>query len=554
MTATETHEDVAEEVLEAADPSGDELFQLLASNDHKAVGRRWIALSLLFAVDLAVFSVLTNFERVSLADFDLFGSAVMYQQAWTLVRTSGVFLVALPLLIGIATFIVPLQVGSPSIAFPRLAAAAFWAWLVAAGAHIASFIGDGGLGPAVGTRSESTQLTITSLGAMAVAIVAASVCILTTIIALRPAGMTLLRVPVFTWSMLVACSVWLFSLPVLVANLIYAWTDLQGRDPIFFGDPDRLWGDVEWAFQQPQIYSLAIPVLGIAAEITPVAAKVRQANRNMILVLIALLGALSFGAWAQSSFSRGADPAFVQGDFIYEELLFILFGLAALIPVLGLLGGVADTVRRGTLPKMGAAITGAVVGLLLLLAAVVVGAIRVLPFTHTLFEENDDGVHEMLSSAGAQYALMIAAVAAASIAALVWWAPKILGGYAAEGPAALAILAVFGGGLALGIGDFASSFIGQRDLSISADVEDGVEALNWLGLAGAALLVVGALAVVGALLPAVRSRETLPDDPWDGHTLEWAAPSPPPTGNFVEPLPPIRSEAPLLDEFEEVES
>ena len=195
----------------------------------------------------------------------------------------------MPLMIGIATTVVPLQVGSPSIAFPRLASAAFWGWFFAGITHIVSFAADGGFGPALNTTTEATLLTLTSLGGMVIALLAASVCIATTILALRPTGMSLTRVPMFSWSMLVAASVWLVSLPVLLANLVLAWVDLQGREPIAFGNADRIWSDLEWVFQQPQIYSFAIPVLGILAEITPVAAKVRQANREVLMALIGVL-------------------------------------------------------------------------------------------------------------------------------------------------------------------------------------------------------------------------------------------------------------------------
>lgn len=553
MTATERQTETLPDVAPDLGVGGDGLYQLVASNDHKAIGRLWIGMGLLFLTGFTILAMLVGFERSSLDGFDLFNDAAGYQQAWTLVRTGGVFLVVLPLLIGIATVIVPLQIGSPAIAFPRLAAASFWGWLVGAGLHIASFIADGGFGPTEGTRKESTLLTITSLGLMIAAILAALICIVTTVIALRPAGMSLLRVPAYSWSMLVAGSVWLLSLPVLVANLIFAYADLQGRDPIFFGDPGRIWGDVEWAFQQPQIYSLAIPVLGIASEIVPVAAKVRQANRSIALVLIGLFGALSFGAWAQYPFSRGAHPLFQEGKFIYEETLYVLFGIAILLPILGVLGGIADTARRGGgMPEWSAALLGTISAMLLLVAAAFVGGVRVLPFTHTLFEENSDGLNEMLASAGAVYILVLASAIAASIAALVWWSPKLFGGYAAQGAAIIGIMAILTGGFAVGIADFVTSFIGQRDLSISGEVEDGVEALNVLAMAGMGMLLLGAAAAIGSVVKAARSDETMPDDPYDGHTLEWATPSPPPPGNFVEPIGPIRSAEPLLDEFEEV--
>ena len=281
----------------------------LAMNDHKSVGRMWIVASLIFLALISVLGILTNLERLSLGGAEIFGTNATYFQGWVLYRTGAIFLVALPLFIGIATSIVPLQVGSPSIAFPRLAAASFWAWLVGAIVHIISIFGaDGGLGPANATLTEGTLMTITSLGFIIVALLGASLCIAVTVVALRPAGMNLQRVPAFSWSMLVATSVWMLSLPVLIANLIFAYVDLQGREPIAFGNRDELWTNLEWAWAQPQIYAYAIPVLGVVAEVVPTLAGQRQPGRDVVLSFIGLFGLRRMGTECTFGRSRSRLP------------------------------------------------------------------------------------------------------------------------------------------------------------------------------------------------------------------------------------------------------
>ena len=178
MTATETPAEAHEEVDEhhAADPvpsSGDGLYRLIASNDHKDVGRMWIAMSLIFFVALGGLGVLNEFERLD-TDPQIWGSVSRAFQGWVLFRTGAIFMVVIPIFIGIATVVTPLQVGSASIAFPRLAAASFWAWLFAAIVHIISFVADGGLGPAQTTSVQSTALTMTSLSFMIIALLGAS--------------------------------------------------------------------------------------------------------------------------------------------------------------------------------------------------------------------------------------------------------------------------------------------------------------------------------------------------------------------------------------------
>lgn len=555
MTATKTQEEINDDSEMAVSATAD-LVVASAMNDHKNVGRMWIGASLLFLALVSILGIVTNLERLSLGSADIFGSNASYFQGWVLYRTSAIFLVALPLFIGIATAIVPLQVGSPSIAFPRLAAASFWTWIVGSIIHIISFFGaDGGLGPANGTRAEGTLLTMVSLGFIVIAILAASVCIATTIIALRPVGMGLQRVPVFSWSMLVATSVWLLSLPVLIANLIFAYADLQGREPIAFGNRDLLWGNLEWAWSQPQIYAYAIPVLGVVSEVIPTLSKQRQVNRDVILGLIGLFGLLSFGAWAQSALSRGADPAFQnpsipegeQGNFIYEEFLFIAFALIIALPLLGILGGVADTIRRGKFPKPTAALMGAAMGVMLLMLAVVAGEVRAIPFFDALHDN-----HVLLSSATAQLTLVFGAVIASGIGAVAYWAPKLFGGYTADSIGGLAAALILGGAGLAGVADISSAFAGQPDVSIEALNSGAIDTANVLAFVGVIGLAGGALAFIASVLPALRNSELLPDDPWDGHTLEWATPSPPPVGNFVEPVGRIHSPEPLLDEFEEV--
>lgn len=554
MTATDTQEEVHGE-MDTPTEAVPDAAAALALNDHKSVGKMWIGASLLFLVLISILGIVTNLERLSLGSAEIFGTNATYFQGWVLYRTGAIFLVALPLFIGIATAIVPLQVGSPSIAFPRLAAASFWAWLVGAIVHIISVFGaDGGLGPANATRTEGTLMTLTSLGFIIIALLAASMCIATTIIALRPAGMNLQRIPVFSWSMLVATSVWMLSLPILIANLIFAYTDLQGREPIAFGNRDALWTNLEWAWAQPQIYAYAIPVLGVVAEVIPTLAKQSQVGRDAVLTLIGLFGLLSFGAWAQSALSVGADPVFqnpdlpesAQGRFIYEEALFVLFALAIAIPLLAILGGMADMLRRGKFPKPSAAMGGAMMGATILLLAVIAGEVRAFPFFWEALHDD----HVLLSSATAQVTLVFGAVIASAIGALGYWSPKIFGGFTADQIGILGATALFAGAGLAGLADMVSALAGQPDISLEAVNNGTIETMNVLALVGVAIMAAGAVATIGLILPAIGSSELLPDDPWDGQTLEWATPSPPPVGNFIEPIPKIRSAEPLLDELE----
>ena len=217
------------------------------------------------------------------------------------------------------------------------------------------------------------------------------------------------------------------------------------------------------------------------------------------------------------------------------------------MPVFLAIGGVFDTIRRGSAPKPDGAVLGAVSGALLLLGAVIVGEVRVIPFWDAL-HIND----EFLSSITAQVGLVVAASLASALGALVYWAPKLFGGYAGNAPAMGGALALLGGGTLLGLTNLIAAFDGLRDVAIENTTGTLANTMTFLAIIGSILLVLGAISMLGTVVPALTSDELLPDDPWDGHTLEWSAPSPPPLGNFIEPIGPIRSAEPLLDEFEEV--
>lgn len=511
---------------------------------------------MLFFLAISALGVVNELERLSV-DPDIFGSVSRAFQAWTLFRTAAIFMVVIPMFIGLGTVLTPLQVGSASIAFPRLAAASFWAWLFASVIHVVSFLADGGLGPAQTTSVQSTLLTMSSLGFMIVALLGASICIATTVVALRPTGMLLMEVPAFSWSMLVATSIWLISLPVIISSLILGYVDLQGQPFLDLGNPELLWSRVEWAWSQPQVFAYAIPVLGILADIIPVQTKTRQAGRPVLMGMIGAFGVLSFGAWAQSAWSKGADELFVDGNLIYEEFLYLAFGLVIFLPAFGAFSGAMDQIRRGKVPKPGGALMGAVSGALTLLGAVVVGEVRVLANLFDLAGINigfnalvSDGV--LVSSSTGILIMVIGASMASAAGALVFWAPKIFGGYAGEGLGVGAAMALMMGAVIAGVGNLISGIEGQPDDIRLVTNADGLIATgNLLSLVGLAMIASGALIIIGMIIPAMASKEIIPDDPWEGHTLEWAAPSPPPSGNFVEPVGVVRSPEPLLDELEE---
>lgn len=500
---------------------------VLATGDHKVIGRLYIASSLIFAALMLGLGLVFGIERLSLDTLDVFGEGNVLAY-WTLGRLGPVLLVALPLLIGVATAVVPLQVGSPSIAFPRAAAAAYWGW--AAGAILFVFATLVGGGPG-GSSDIGVRLHISALALVLVAILLASITLATTVLTYRHAGMSTDRVPMFSLSMLVASIVWLLTLPVALAQLGLAYIDIRHGDASLIGAEGGLFDLVNWLLQNPQVYVIAIPVLGFAADVIPTAAKRRVEPRNAAAGAISIFGVLSIGAFLADS--SGGDRA---------AWIVVAMGVAAVLPVLAILGLAADTIRRGQLAVNGAVLY-ALAALLVLTLTVLAGAATAIPALELQGTVADLGVAH-----GAVIAALIT-----GLGGIHWWATKIGRQPAAESLGRIAPLALFIGGIALIAAELISGFAGSDSgTELSPSWAGGVQGLNVLIVIGFVLALVGVLVGALSFRPLVsRPDGEIPADPWEGQSLEWLAPSPPPLHNFDEDLPEMTSAEPLTDLREE---
>lgn len=564
MTLTDSspaHADLTDNGAASAEPAGG-YAAALASTDHKNTGRLFVAFGALGALFGVVLAVLVAIENADISAVDLFsfgGESQTFFQAWSLAQISLVFFGLLPMVLGLAIFVVPLQVGASSLTFPRAAAAAFWTWLVGAGMHIASVAIDGGLGDPTstanairGTERDATELALLSFGVVIIALLLALTCVMATIITQRPVGMSLFEVPLFSWSMLVAGGIWVLSLPVLLANVAIAWIDFRGADALLYGSVRVLWDQVSWGVAQPQIFTLAVPVLGIVAETVAVASGRPQKGRGILMFAIGMLGFLSFGAYAQRFFSPE-----VEGQPLY-----VITGLLLVVPMLLVLGGLADTIRNGR-PKLHAHLVLAVLAMLGLLAAAGIAFVRVLGPALGVIREYDDnalsGLIDPLEDLGGSVAATALAyqvgfaVLVGIAAGVYYWGPKMFGRTLSAGAGILGGLAMLAGGTLFGLALLINGFLHMPERVFDAfafggvEEVDAVEALNLVSAIGAAIVALGLLLVIGDLFASslLGRRGAAADNPWGGHTLEWATSSPPPPGNFAE-VPTVTSATPLL--------
>jgi heme/copper-type cytochrome/quinol oxidase subunit 1 len=488
MTTTETAVDTGAQAAPAvSSPRG--VAGVLGSGDHTVVGRVFIGASLILGALSAIALALGTLGNLGSGGLFI---AEVNLRLFTAGQIGLVFGFALPFFLGLGLLVVPLQVGASSVAFPRAAAMALWVWLAGAVTMGVAVVIDGGIG---GGNTRAVDLAFIAIVMLLVGLLLGAVCVATTALTLRSPGMTFDRVPMFTWSMVAAAGIWVLTWPVLMGNLILIRVDLVNGQTTF-GSATGQWAAVAWAFMQPQIYVLAIPVLGVLGDLIPALTGRRQVSRNVMLAAIGAFAALSIGSWSQ----------IIQLEGVWTGPFFVIVSFAIILPVLAAAGGWGSLLAQGK-PRPSAPL--------------------------------EVGATGTPMAAVGQAGFILAAVAAAALGAAAWWAPKISGDQVPMGLGILGALAALGGGVLWGLGlVLAGASARFSGLEGALDALVVIAAVGMVFVAGA--LILGGLGLLAA-------RGTTEDDPWGtGQTLEWATASPPAIGNFEE-VPAVTSAEPLCD-------
>lgn len=529
MTATETAPAAAAaEAAPGPAPSSGGLAGTIGTADHKVVGRLYLGFSLTFLLVGVVSGLLVGIERVDTEGSVVLPSDTVFQ-TFALYRTTAVFLFLWPLVVGIAMVLVPLQVGAKAIAFPRAAAASFWGWLVGAGIVIASIAANGG--PS-GGDSDMVDLYVLGLALVVVSLLLAGICLATTVATLRTPGMRFRDVPLFSYATFAAAVVWLLSFPVLLANLALFYVDHRHGGRLAFGTNDSLYPQIAWAMSPPQIFVLVVPLLGVIGEILPTFARTRPRSHEAAMAAVGLAAILGFGAAVQPFFAPSAT----------DDAFYVLWGFAAVVPFLVLLGLWGQVLRPrdgAERPRIDAPMHFAILGFAMLFAGVVAAAVRGIDALDLIGTSFDAAILHYVVFGGALV----------GFGAIAYWAPKLWGGRIGEPAGRISAALLFLGTIVLCVPDLWSGLLDQPDVLVpGTSVRDGVQVLNGVSVAGLGLVALGVLLFLLALLRSVKQGpDPAAEDPWEGHTLEWASASPPAPTNFTDELPSIESDRPLLD-------
>lgn len=536
-------------------------FGWLTTTDHKRTGRLFIVSSILFGVLGIFIDMLVRLNLTSATDFVGLG-ADSFAQGFTFSREALTLLFLIPAFLGVAIYMVPLQIGAPNLAFPRAATASFWAWQVSAVVLIGAYLGNGG---PYGGWANGVDLHLLALSGLVVSLLLGSIAVATTVMTMRSPGLYLDTTPPFAWSALVSASMLVVSLPVLLGQIAILYIDHRyGR--VFLAGNYGIWERIDWIHRTPQLFIYVVPVLGIGAEIVLATAKRRVFEPLAMYFTLGLVGLFGFGAWANFSVTgEGAD--IIDG---FEGVVLVALYGGALLGTAGLLGllGLA-LVQNRKMPKVNTSLLAAFGAGTLVLFGALYGLIGAATDWLEIAGRGNDGNAQLRMTTwvtGQQSVLIYGAGLLGLLAAVHWWAPKIWGRQLNDLLGILNFLVIGGGALLAFLGPALSGLFTEQPDFVYGDpnataiyagwVDDsGAEGFSAIGVAGVVIVLAGAGLLLLNLMISVGMKKGIEadEDPWSAQSPEWMLPSPPPIGE-PDQLPMLVSGTPLLDaaEAEEV--
>ena len=516
------------------------IVRWITSTDHKVIGMSYTVTSV---VMLLLGGLLAMFIRAQLASPDSsLLSMQQYNAIFTMHGSIMIFLFAGPFAFGgLANYIVPLQVGAPDMAFPRLNALSYWLYLtgsicmllgfvVAGGAAAFGWVGYAPLSTAVYSPGAGADLWIVALLLTGFSAIFTGVNLVTTIFYLRAPGMTMFRLPIFTWNMLVVAVLILVAFPPLTAALVLLWSDRHFGTHIYSvmgGGSPILYQNLFWFFGHPEVYILALPFFGIVTEVLPVfSRKPCFGYKGMIFATLSI-AALSTGVWAHHMFTTGVVllPFFA--------LLSLLIAVPTGIKFFNWIG----TMWRGKL-TFETPMLWCIGFLFTFLLGGLTGMFLAMP-------PIDFATHDTYFVV-AHFHNVVMALVLGGMAGLYYWHPKMTGRMLREGLGKIQFWTLFIGANAFIVPQYVLGLEGMPRRVATYPSHVGWTTMNEISTWASWLVGVSTLLFAVNVVVSWRRPVLAEDNPWDGNSLEWWTTSPPPHHNFTS-LPPIRSERPVWD-------
>ncbi|MFG3436527.1 cytochrome c oxidase subunit I [Nonomuraea sp. NPDC047897] len=521
--------------------AGSVIAAWLSTTDHKVIGYLYLITSFVFFLFAGLMAMVIRAELLEPGLQVV--SAQVYNQLFTMHGAVMLLLFATPLFAGFANVIMPLQIGAPDVAFPRLNAVAYWLFLFGGIMTMWGFATPGGAAdfgwfaytplstatysPGIGGDLWIMGLTLAGLGT-----ILGSVNFITTIICMRAPGMTMFRMPLFTWNTLLTSMLVLMAFPVLAAAMLALELDRKFGMHVYDAESGGplLWQHLFWFFGHPEVYIIALPFFGIVTEVIPVF------SRKPIFGYMGLVGATI--AIAGLSMTVWAHHMFPTGQVLLPFFSFMTFLIA--VPTGVKFFNWIGTMWRGHL-TFETPMLFSVGFLITFLLGGLTGVILASP-------PLDFHITDTYFVVAHFHYVVFGTVVFAMFAGFYFWWPKMTGRMLDDRLGKVHFWMLFIG--------FHTTFLVQHWLGVAGfprryadySAADGFTALNQLSSLGAFLLGLSTLPFLYNVWKTARHapRVTV-DDPWGyGNSLEWATSCPPPRHNFTF-VPNIRSERPAFD-------
>lgn len=515
------------------------LLDYLSTVDHKKIGQMYVLVGVFYLIVGGLQALLMRVQLFSPDNH--FVSYQLFNQLFTMHGTNMIFFAAMPLIFGLMNLIVPLQIGARDVAFPFMNAVSLWFTFVGALlVNISWFFGDApsagwfayapiGLNqfsPGHGMDFFIIGLQIAGFGSLMGAIN-----FIATILNMRAPGMTLLRMPLFTWTSLVASGLILFAFPPLTVGLfLYMFDRLFGShffDAAMGGNP-VLWAHLFWIFGHPEVYIVVLPAFGMISEVVATFSRKRLFGYTSMVFATVLIGFIGFMVWIHHMFTVGFGAMANSIFAIATMLIGIPTGIKVFNWLFTMWGGqirfkTPMMFALGFLPTF---VLGGITGVMLSAAPA------------------DYQYHDSYFVVAHFHYVLIGGVLFGFFAGLYYWFPKVTGRLMHEGLGHLNFWLMFIGFHLTFFPMHLSGLYGMPRRVPTYNAGVGLEIWNQLSTIGAFIMAVSMVVFAVNVAYAFIRGKKAGNDPWDARTLEWTLPSPVPEYNFAQ-RPLVRGLDPL---------
>lgn len=514
----------------------------LTTVDHKRIGIMYLLSALLMLFRGGVDAIMMR-AQLAVPENTLL-DAQHYNEIFTTHGIVMILFMAMPFIMFFMNFVVPLQIGARDVAFPRLNALSFWLFFMGAMLFNISFVVGGSpdagwtsyfplagneFSESVGTNYYMIAIQIAGIGTLMTGIN-----FITTILKMRAPGMTLMKMPMFTWSALIANVIIVFAFPVLAVLLAMGTLDRQFGTHFFTmdnGGMDMLWANIFWVWGHPEVYILILPAFGIYSEIISTFARRNLYGYTSMVGSMVIISLLSFLVWAHHFFTMG------QGAL--TNSIFSITTMAIAVPTGVKIFNWLLTLRKGkivfTTPMLYSMLfiplftLGGVTGVMLAMSAA------------------DYQYHNTMFLVAHFHNVIIPGVVYAMLAGLHYYWPKMFGFMLNERIGKWTAWLMSIGFILAFMPMYISGLDGQARRMYTYSESAGFGPMNMVSFVGAAIMAISFVLIVYNIYYSTRySSRDISNDPWDARTLEWATHTPVPEYNFAI-LPDVRSNEALWD-------